>query len=157
VPGKTLVLFTSLSLLRSTADELRVPLLSSGTTLLVQGEAGRAELLRRFRREPGGILLASVSFWEGVDVREHPIRNLVLTRLPFQPPDDPVISARSDRLKADGGEPFRDLFIPAAALKIKQGVGRLTRDRSAWAIVSVLDSRLRTERYGRLLMPAFGT
>lgn len=156
VPGKSLVLFTSLSLLRSAASDLRVPFLTGGIPLLVQGEAGRGELLRRFRREPGGALFASVSFWEGVDVREHPIRNLVLTRLPFQPPDDPVISARSDRLKSEGGEPFRDLFIPAAALKIKQGVGRLTRDRAEWGVVSVLDSRLRTERYGRLLMPAFG-
>lgn len=156
VPGKSLVLFTSLSLLRSAASDLRVPFLTGGIPLLVQGEAGRGELLRRFRREPGGALFASVSFWEGVDVREHPIRNLVLTRLPFQPPDDPVIAARSERLKEEGGEPFRDLFIPAAALKIKQGVGRLTRDRAEWGVVSVLDSRLRTERYGKLLMPAFG-
>lgn len=156
IPGKTLVLFTSLSLLRSVADELRVPFSAAETPLLVQGEGGRAELLRRFRRERNAVLFASVSFWEGIDVREDPIRSLILTRLPFQPPDDPVIAARSARLKEDGGDPFRDLFIPAAALKLKQGIGRLIRDRSAWGIVSVLDSRLLNSRYGKLLMPAFG-
>ena len=120
--------------------------------LLVQGEAPRDALLRRFREAENAILLGTDSFWEGVDVPGRALRALVLNKLPFKVPSEPLTAARLERLAEEGLDGFWHYLLPHAALKLKQGFGRLIRSRQDVGVVVLLDSRVVTKRYGPLLL-----
>jgi ATP-dependent DNA helicase DinG len=149
--GGMFVLFTSHSALQQAAGALRQRL-GSRWPLLVQGEGPRDALLRRFRRAENAILLGTDSFWEGVDVPGRALRALVINKLPFKVPSEPITSARLERLVAEGQDGFMNYLLPHAALKLKQGFGRLIRSRADVGVVVLLDSRVATKRYGPLLL-----
>ena len=117
-----------------------------------QGDAAPAELLRRFRAANNGVLFGVRSFWEGVDVRGDALRLVVIARLPFAVPDDPVVAARTEHLRRAGANWFAELALPRAALLLKQGFGRLIRSTTDRGVVAVLDSRLRRRRYGQTIL-----
>jgi ATP-dependent DNA helicase DinG len=149
--GGMFVLFTSHASLRRAAAELRA-VLGNRWPILVQGESPRDALLRRFRDAGNAILLGTDSFWEGVDVPGRALRTLVLNKLPFKVPSEPVTAARLERLADDGLDGFVHYLLPHAALKLKQGFGRLIRSRQDFGVVVLLDSRVVTKAYGRLLL-----
>jgi ATP-dependent DNA helicase DinG len=149
--GGMFVLFTSHASLRRAAAEVRA-VLGSRWPILVQGEAPRDVLLRRFREAENAILLGTDSFWEGVDVPGRALRTLVLNKLPFKVPSEPVTAARLERIAEDGLDGFMHYLLPHAALKLKQGFGRLIRSRQDVGVVVLLDSRVVTKRYGPLLL-----
>ncbi|HEX7337971.1 MAG TPA: helicase C-terminal domain-containing protein [Gemmatimonadales bacterium] len=149
--GGMFVLFTSHAALRRAAQELRL-CLSERWPILVQGESPRDVLLRRFRELENAILLGTDSFWEGVDVPGRALRTLVLNKLPFKVPSEPITAARLERLAEQGMDGFMSYLLPHAALKLKQGFGRLIRSRLDTGVVILLDSRVVTKRYGPLLL-----
>jgi ATP-dependent DNA helicase DinG len=149
--GGMFVLFTSHGALRRTAVELR-SLSGERWPILVQGEGPRDALLRRFRELGRAILLGTDSFWEGVDVPGRALRALVLTKLPFKVPSEPVTAARLERLAEQGEDGFMGYLLPHAALKLKQGFGRLIRTRTDVGAVVLLDKRVLTKRYGPLVL-----
>ena len=149
--GGMFVLFTSHASLRRAAAELRMAL-GSRWPLLVQGEAPRDVLLRRFRQAENAILLGTDSFWEGVDVPGRALRALVINKLPFKVPSEPLTAARLERLAEEGQDGFFHYLLPHAALKLKQGFGRLIRSRKDVGVVVLLDSRAVTRRYGPMLL-----
>jgi ATP-dependent DNA helicase DinG len=149
--GGMFVLFTSHASLRRAAAEVRA-VLGSRWPILVQGEAPRDVLLRRFREAENAILLGTDSFWEGVDVPGRALRTLVLNKLPFKVPSEPVTAARLERIAEEGLDGFMHYLLPHAALKLKQGFGRLIRSRQDVGVVVLLDSRVVTKRYGPLLL-----
>lgn len=149
--GGLFVLFTSYTALRHTGDRLRRAGVEGRWPLFVQGEDARHRLVDRFVQSSRGILLGTSSFWEGVDVPGHPLRGLVIHKLPFRVPTEPITAARMEAVQALGGDPFRDFMLPHAALRLKQGFGRLVRSREDRGVVLVLDDRLVTRRYGRYL------
>ena len=149
--GGMFVLFTSHASLRRAATEVRA-VLGSRWPIMVQGEAPRDVLLRRFREAENAILLGTDSFWEGVDVPGRALRALVLNKLPFKVPSEPVTAARLERLAEEGLDGFMHYLLPHAALKLKQGFGRLIRSRQDVGVVVLLDSRVVTKRYGPLLL-----
>jgi len=147
--GRAFLLFTSFNHLRRVRGALE------GTVpypLLSQGEASRHALLERFRRTPNAVLLATASFWHGVDVRGDALSLDVVDKLPFDVPGDPIVSARIAAIRDRGGEPFREYQVPAAAIDLKQGLGRLIRSRRDRGILAVMDSRLLTRSYGRIFL-----
>ena len=119
--------------------------------LLVQGRAPRHELLARFRQAQAPVLVGSASFWEGVDVVGEQLSLVVIDKLPFSPPDDPVLRARSDALRRRGGDPFGLIQLPAAAMALKQGAGRLIRSERDRGLLVICDERLVSRGYGRRL------
>lgn len=149
--GGMFVLFTSHSALRRAAVELRA-MVGEHWPILVQGEAPRDTLLRRFRELGRAILLGTDSFWEGVDVPGRALRSLVLTKLPFKVPSEPITAARLERLAEQGEDGFMGYLLPHAALKLKQGFGRLIRTRTDVGAVVLLDKRVLTKRYGPLVL-----
>ncbi|MGH7508772.1 MAG: helicase C-terminal domain-containing protein [Gemmatimonadales bacterium] len=149
--GGMFVLFTSHAALRRAARELRVAL-GGRWPILVQGESPRDVLLCRFRELENAILLGTDSFWEGVDVPGRALRALVLNKLPFKVPSEPITAARLERLAEEGADGFMNYLLPHAALKLKQGFGRLIRSRQDTGVVILLDSRVVTKRYGPLLL-----
>jgi len=149
--GGMFVLFTSHAALRRAAQELRIGL-GDRWPILVQGESPRDVLLRRFRELENAILLGTDSFWEGVDVPGRALRTLVLNKLPFKVPSEPITAARLERLAEEGFDGFMNYLLPHAALKLKQGFGRLIRSRQDTGVVILLDSRVVTKRYGPLLL-----
>ncbi len=149
--GGMFVLFTSHAALRRVAGLLRESLPPTWP-LLGQGEAPRDALLRRFREAGNAILLGTDSFWEGVDVPGRALRALVLTKLPFKVPSEPVTSARIERITEEGGDGFWQYLLPHAALKLKQGFGRLIRSRQDVGVVLLLDPRILTKRYGPIML-----
>jgi ATP-dependent DNA helicase DinG len=149
--GGMFVLFTSHIALRRAAQELRAGL-GTRWPILVQGEAPRDVLLRRFRGAENAILLGTDSFWEGVDVPGRALRTLILNKLPFKVPSEPITAARLERLADEGQDGFMNYLLPHAALKLKQGFGRLIRSRQDTGVVVLLDSRVVTKRYGHLLL-----
>jgi ATP-dependent DNA helicase DinG len=149
--GGMFVLFTSHAALRRVASAVRA-VLGSRWPLLVQGEAPRDLLLRRFRDAGSAILFGTDSFWEGVDVPGKSLRALVLAKLPFKVPTEPLTAARLERLEAEGRNAFMHYLVPQAALKLKQGFGRLIRTTTDVGVVILMDSRIVTKRYGELLL-----
>ena len=151
--GGLFVLFTSYRALRQTASALRArPDVAGRWPLLVQGEQPRDLLLRRFRQAGSAILLGTDSFWEGVDVPGMALRALVIAKLPFRVPTEPVTAARLEMIEAAGGDSFNDYLVPLAALKLKQGFGRLIRARTDVGVVVLLDRRVLSKRYGARLL-----
>jgi ATP-dependent DNA helicase DinG len=149
--GRAFVLFTSHRALRHAATELRARLASP---VLVQGEAPKPALLDEFRARAGEgpVLMATSSFWEGVDVPGAALSLVIIEKLPFSAPDDPITAARVSRLEEQGVEPFRTYQVPRAAIALKQGFGRLIRRRDDRGIVAILDHRILSKSYGQLFL-----
>jgi ATP-dependent DNA helicase DinG len=147
--GRAFLLFTSHRALQLAAQWLER---RSAFPLMVQGSAPRAELLERFRRSGNGVLLGTSSFWEGVDVRGQALSCVIIDKLPFVSPGDPVMQARIDSLRRHGGNPFRDFQLPQAVITLKQGAGRLIRDERDHGVLVVCDPRLLTRAYGRAFL-----
>ena len=152
--GGLFVLFTSYAALRAVAEHLRAGGAEARWPLLVQGEADRTAMLREFARSGEAILLGTASFWEGVDVPGWPLRALVIHKLPFRVPTEPMTEARIEAMEERGENSFWNLMVPDAAMRLKQGVGRLIRTRTDRGAVLILDDRLLTRRYGRSLLEA---
>jgi ATP-dependent DNA helicase DinG len=148
--GKAFVLFTSRAMLRKTAEGMAEWFEEQGIRLLVQDKGNsRTRLLREFKEDRDSVLFGTDSFWQGVDVPGEALSNVILTRLPFSVPDEPLFEARCERIKEKGGEPFRELQLPEAILKFRQGVGRLIRSREDRGQIAVLDGRILSRTYGK--------
>ena len=117
--------------------------------LLAQGTAPRSVLLREFKETPNAVLLATASFWQGVDVSGDTLSCVVIDKLPFASPGDPLTAARMENIEENDGNPFSDYQVPLAILALLQGLGRLLRHRSDRGVLAVLDPRLRTKGYGK--------
>lgn len=153
--GRAFVLFTSHRGLDAAHARLRDADAPGGPfpfPLLRQGEAPRTALIERFRETPGAVLLGTATFWEGVDVAGDALSLVIIDKLPFESPGDPVLQARLERCRERGGNPFMELQVPAAALALAQGFGRLIRTRTDRGIVAVLDPRLTSRPYGRRML-----
>ncbi|HST57619.1 MAG TPA: helicase C-terminal domain-containing protein [Longimicrobium sp.] len=147
--GGIFVLFTSYRALRHVASELRARKADLEWPLFVHGEAPRAQLVERFAESGRGILLGTTSFWEGVDVPGQPLRGLIIPKLPFKVPSEPVTAARIEAIEQMGGNSFVQYMLPHAAIRMKQGFGRLIRSRDDYGVVLVLDGRIVKKTYGR--------
>jgi len=152
--GRAFFLCTTLRAMREIAEALRALDAAHGTGLqmLVQGDAPRPELLERFRAAGAPVLVGSAGFWEGVDVAGDGLSLVVIDKLPFAPPDDPVVKARGEALRRAGRDPFAHDSVPAAAMALKQGAGRLIRSETDRGVLVVGDERLATRGYGRRLI-----
>ena len=144
--GRAFVLFTSYATLRAVQA---IAELALDYPIFVQGSLPRSMLLKRFRETPHSVLLATSSFWQGVDVVGEALSCVIIDKLPFASPGDPVMAARIEAIRARGGEPFDEYQVPLAILALRQGLGRLIRHRHDRGILAVLDPRLRTKGYGR--------
>lgn len=160
IGGRTLVLTTTLRALQAISDALQRRFMDAqGLQILVQGQQPKRQLMERFRLADQGlgggcILVASASFWEGVDVPGDALQLVIIDKLPFPPPNDPLVEARSNRLEASGRSVFNDYYMPEAAIALKQGAGRLIRRESDHGILVVCDTRLAVMGYGRRLLAA---
>lgn len=151
---RILALFTSAAMLREVAGRLHDSPDLEGPLLVQDGGADRVELSRRFVAERGSVLLGLASFWEGVDFPGDALEILVVARLPFPVPADPLVQARSESIEAEGGNGFADYMVPEAILRFRQGMGRLIRTRRDRGIVVILDSRLARRGYGLRMLEA---
>ena len=147
--GRALILCTSFKGMEALAAFLER---TADYPVLVQGSASRNALLHRFREETHSVLLAVASFWEGVDVVGESLSCVIIDKLPFEVPSDPVIQARIERIKQDGGKPFFDFQVPRAILTLRQGVGRLMRSVTDRGVIALLDVRLYKKGYGRVFL-----
>ncbi len=154
--GGALVLFTNVRVLEYAYSRLK-ECLGTSYLLLRQGEEPRQKLLERFKADGNAVLLGLDSFWQGIDVPGPALRNLIIARLPFEVPDDPLHEARVEHLKKRDRDPFEEYTLPRAALRLKQGFGRLIRTQNDYGEVHILDGRLLSRRYGRKLLSAFPT
>jgi ATP-dependent DNA helicase DinG len=157
--GRTLVLTTTLRALKAIGEDLTESLDGSGIVVLMQGSAPKRELVERFREgatagKPGCVLVASASFWEGIDVPGNALQMVIIDKLPFPPPGDPLVEARAQKLESEGRSAFNDYFIPEAAVSLKQGAGRLIRRETDCGILVVCDTRLVQMGYGKRLLNA---
>ncbi len=150
--GNALILFTSYSLLDAVYKKIGEELGEIGIIPLKQGSLPRARLLDRFRVEDNSVLFATDSFWEGVDVPGDALRLVVITRLPFRVPTEPIIEARVEHMESQGINSFVEYTIPVAVLKFKQGFGRLIRTKTDRGAVLVLDKRIITKHYGKFFL-----
>ena len=151
--GRAFLLFTSHRALREAAEELRQAWNDAPPVpMLVQGDAPRDQLLRAFREAGNAVLLGTGSFWEGVDVKGTALSVVIIDKLPFAVPDDPLLKARLAAIRAQGGNPFFDEQVPQAVIALKQGVGRLIRDAGDFGVVMLCDPRLVTKGYGRIFI-----
>ena len=147
--GRAFLLFTSHSALQAAAAQLED---SIDYPLLVQGSAPRQELLERFRHLGNAVLLGTSSFWEGVDVRGEALSCVIIDKLPFGSPGDPVLQARIEALRNQGLNPFMEHQLPSAVISLKQGIGRLIRDKNDRGVLVLCDPRLRTKSYGKIFL-----
>ncbi|MGI8843873.1 MAG: helicase C-terminal domain-containing protein [Gemmatimonadaceae bacterium] len=152
--GGLFVLFTSHREIRHTAQALRESEAAARWPLLVHGDEPRDLLLRRFRESGRAILLGTASFWEGVDVPGDALRGLVLAKLPFRVPTEPITAATCEAIEARGGDSFREYMLPHATLRLKQGFGRLIRTRTDRGVVVLCDPRVISKSYGRAMLEA---
>jgi ATP-dependent DNA helicase DinG len=144
--GRAFVLFTSYATLRAV---LAIAEMALDYPILVQGTAPRTELLQNFRSTANSVLFATSSFWQGVDVVGEALSCVIVDKLPFASPGDPITAARIEAIRARGGDPFGEYQVPLAVLALQQGLGRLIRHRRDRGVLAVLDPRLRTKGYGR--------
>jgi len=151
--GHAFLLFTSLKAMREAYDLVTEKLKEAKLDwpVFLQGQGSRTELLDNFRRAPNAILVASQTFWEGIDVKGQQLSLVVIDKLPFAPPDDPVLSARIEQIKKAGRNAFIDYQLPYAAITLKQGAGRLIRDETDIGILMIADNRLVEKHYGKLI------
>lgn len=152
--GRTFVLTTTLRALQRIGERLRALLQPCGIEVLIQGEGPKRALLARFLERPRAVLVGSHSFWEGIDVPGDALQCVVIDKLPFPPPGDPLAEARSRAIEAEGGSAFNDLFVPETAIALKQGAGRLIRSESDRGLLVICDTRLVQMGYGRRLLAA---
>jgi ATP-dependent DNA helicase DinG len=150
--GGAFVLTTSLRAMREIHAVLRGA--DDNRLVLLQGDAPKHTLLDRFRADGNAVLVATLSFWEGVDVPGKSLRLVIMDKVPFAVPSDPILRARAEKLESAGHSGFRDLYLPLAQRLLKQGFGRLIRHREDAGIVAVLDTRLRQKGYGKRLLAA---
>lgn len=147
--GSCFMLFTSYRVMNKVAQLLENKI---DNPLLVQGQMGKRKLLEEFVEQPSAVLLATASFWEGVDVRGDKLTCVIIDKLPFASPDDPLLQARSEDVKRQGGEPFAQIQLPQAVIALKQGVGRLIRDVNDKGILVICDNRLVNKPYGSVFL-----
>jgi ATP-dependent DNA helicase DinG len=147
--GRAFVLFTSYYAMHKAYDYLKQML---PYELLMQGDLPKHQLLEKFRQTENAILLGTSSFWEGVDVRGKSLSCVIIDKLPFASPGDPVMQARIDAIKRSGGHAFMDFQVPQAVIALKQGVGRLIRDVNDCGVVMIGDPRLKQKSYGRIFL-----
>lgn len=153
--GQAFVLFTSYSMIQECANRLTPFLEAEGMPLLMQGSGlPRGKMLERFRCTPRCVLFGADTFWAGVDVAGEALRNVIIVKLPFAVPSQPMVEARIERIREQGGNPFMDFQVPEAVLKFRQGIGRLIRTRTDKGMVVVLDPRVISKPYGKLFLEA---
>jgi ATP-dependent DNA helicase DinG len=150
--GGVFGLFTSHRDVKRTASALRALGIDRRWPLLVHGEDSRQALLKRFMDAGSGVLLGTASFWEGVDVPGDPLRALLLAKLPFRVPTEPLVAARCERVEREGGDAFNEYMLPDAALRLKQGFGRLIRSATDRGAVVLMDPRVLSRSYGQVLL-----
>src|SRR5437016_2798307 len=148
--GRAFVLFTSYrqmeTMYQFLSNDLPYPCMSQGKG------GGKSRLLEAFKSTPNAVLFATASFWQGVDVKGEALSAVIIDKLPFQVPTDPLVAARSAHIQREGGNPFAEYHVPNAILRLKQGLGRLIRSTTDRGILAVLDNRISTKSYGRLFM-----
>ena len=149
--GRAFFLCTSLRAMQHVYDQLQSVFEREQIDfpLLLQGQGSRSYMLERFRELDNAILIGSQSFWEGIDVRGEALSLVIIDKLPFAPPDDPVLSARIDRINREGRNAFMEYQLPHAVINLKQGAGRLIRDETDRGVLMICDPRLTTKSYGR--------
>ena len=149
--GRAFMLFTSLRAMQRAYEILLAEFEQRGWDypLLLQGEGSRNELLERFREHGNAVLLGSQSFWEGVDVRGEALSLVIIDKLPFAPPDDPVLAARIAQISKQGRNAFMEYQLPRTIITLKQGAGRLIRDENDRGVLMICDPRLITKQYGK--------
>jgi ATP-dependent DNA helicase DinG len=147
--GRTFMLFTSYRALNEAAELLQDRI---DFPLLIQGESTPRDMIDRFRELGNAVLLGTASFWEGVDVRGDALSCVIIDKLPFAAPTDPVMEARLESIRQRGGNPFGEYQIPQAVITLKQGVGRLIRDQTDRGVLMICDTRLRTRSYGKVFL-----
>ena len=153
VPGGTLVLFTSYTDMRAVAGTLEPEFRTASRPFLMQGaDLSRTELADQMRRLGNAVLFGTDSFWTGVDVPGDALAQVIVTRLPFDPPTHPITEAKTEWIRDHGGNPFNDLTLPDALIKFRQGIGRLIRTQSDRGLITILDSRVLAKSYGRLFL-----
>ncbi len=150
--GHALVLFTSYDSLKASCARSRAELSPLGMTILMQGDDDRTRLLETFRSDQSSVLFATDSFWEGIDAPGDALLHVIIAKLPFRVPNDPVLSARAEAIELEGGNPFMDLSLPEAVIRFRQGFGRLMRRKTDRGAVTVLDRRIVAKRYGRVFI-----
>jgi ATP-dependent DNA helicase DinG len=152
--GRTFVLCATLKAVERVAARLHELMRETETEfpLLIQGQGTRRNLLQTYRSAAGAVLVGSISFWEGIDVRGEALSLVVIDKLPFAPPDDPLVEARLRKLRAEGRNPFIEFQLPQAVTLLKQGVGRLIRDEKDRGVLMILDGRLLSKSYGKTVL-----
>ena len=147
--GRAFILFTSHRALKEAAELIKEKI---DFPILVQGDAPRTELLENFRNTQHAVLLGTSSFWEGVDVKGQALSCVIIDKLPFAAPGDPVLQARLKKMEEQGGKPFMEYQVPEAVITLKQGIGRLIRDKDDYGVLMLCDPRLKTKSYGRVFL-----